>query len=153
MWSLAGQGRRGIDLLRAKITPAPRVEGPNAAQLIADLDSPRFGVRDKASKDLASRGSAVEKELVEARAKHPTPEAANRIDELLRRIHLPPRGTELQMLRGIQVIEWIGGDEAKRLLQQLGDGEPGARVTIEARRSLSRLQIADGVRGATPPRK
>jgi WD40 repeat protein len=140
IWSLVSQGKRSMELLESKIKPMPPPDEHKLAQMIADLDNDLFSVRDKASMELANFGSTVEKYLRDARSKNPSPEVVRRIDELLNRISQPPQGKELHLLRGIQVIESIGGDEAKRLLRRIAEGEPGGRLTAEAQKSLGRLK-------------
>jgi hypothetical protein len=140
MWSLVSAGKRSIELLDATLAQAPKVDEMRLALLIADLDNDRFAVRDKASKELASCGAAAEKFLDAARSKGGSTELTDRIDQILKTIRQPPNGKELQSLRAIHAIELIGGADAKRLLKKLSEGEPGARLTQEAAKSLRRME-------------
>ena len=71
-----------VAFLRERIRPAPPPD-PLVVQLIADLDSDDFAVREKATADLAKRGRTVEPELQKAYANQPTPEARWRLETLL----------------------------------------------------------------------
>jgi hypothetical protein len=46
---------------------------------------------------------------------------------------------ELQRSRALEVLERIGAPEARRLLERLAGGAPGALTTTSARASLGRL--------------
>jgi hypothetical protein len=46
----------------------------------------------------------------------------------------------LQPLRAVEVLEHVGTPDARRLLQELAHGLPGARLTSEAQPSLRRLR-------------
>jgi hypothetical protein len=59
---------------------------------------------------------------------------------LLERLELAPvAGERLQALRAVEVLERVGTPEARRLLETLAGGAPGARLTWEARAALGRL--------------
>ena len=45
----------------------------------------------------------------------------------------------LPLLRVVEFLEHARGPEARQLLRQLADGEPGVRITREARQALARL--------------
>jgi hypothetical protein len=45
----------------------------------------------------------------------------------------------VQALRAVEVLEWIGTPEARKVLEALATGAPAARLTREARASLGRL--------------
>jgi hypothetical protein len=46
----------------------------------------------------------------------------------------------LPLLRAVEALEHAPGPEASKLLRQLSDGEPQARITREARQALERRQ-------------
>jgi hypothetical protein len=45
----------------------------------------------------------------------------------------------LRVIRGVQVLEFIGTSEAKRLLKRLSQGKPGNWLTREAKAAVGRL--------------
>jgi hypothetical protein len=108
------------------------------AGLIADLDSDHFADRDGAGKALASLGNAVVPELRRALKGKPSPEAARRLRQLLEGSEGWP-AEELRAWRALEVLERIGTDEARQVLQGLADGPAGARLAQGAKDSLGRL--------------
>jgi hypothetical protein len=46
----------------------------------------------------------------------------------------------LRALRALEILECIGSQEAKAVLQIIAKGAPEARLTIEAKASLGRLE-------------
>jgi replication-associated recombination protein RarA len=52
----------------------------------------------------------------------------------------PPPPRQLQALRAIEVLEYLGTPEARRLLTSLAQGATHARLTQEAKAALERLR-------------
>jgi hypothetical protein len=52
----------------------------------------------------------------------------------------PPTPKQLQQVRAIQVLEWIGSTDAEAVLAQLCSGASGNRQTEAARFALSRMR-------------
>jgi hypothetical protein len=131
---------QAVGLLREHVRPlSPPVPG-RIRQLVADLESPRFGVRDKAARELVSLEEAAEPALRKALAGSPSLEFRRRVEQLLDRLHAPvPPPEVLRRLRAVEVLEAVGTPEARRLLEKLADGRPTAQLTREARTSLQRL--------------
>jgi len=48
------------------------------------------------------------------------------------------RGDHLRLHRAVELLERLGTPEARRVLQTLADGAPGALVTTSAQAALSR---------------
>lgn len=110
-------------------------------QLIKDLDDGRYAVRSKAEAELEKLGELAETNLKMALADKPSLEARQRIEYLLSRLRGPistPR--LLQSIRAVEVLERIGSPEARRLLEQLAQGAPAARLTQDAGAALTRLR-------------
>ena len=120
---------------RLKPTPPPDVR---AARLIADLDSDDYAVREKATAELAKRGRSVYLDLQKAYAHDPAPEARWRLEALLTRLKDAP-SEDTAKERAVEVLETIGTDEARAVLEGLAKGRPDARITTEAKASLQRL--------------
>ena len=65
VWALSADPR-AVDFLRKKLSPAAPPDKARLAQLIADLDSDRFEVRDGASRALAESAELAAPALEEA---------------------------------------------------------------------------------------
>jgi WD40 repeat protein len=122
--------------LEAHLRPIPATAGAAIAQWIADLDSAEFAVREKAMRELADRGEAVEAALRKTLEDGPSLEVRQRIKLLLEKMQ---GGHRLQMLRAVEVLEHLGTAEARHLLETLAQGGAEARLTQDARASLGRL--------------
>jgi hypothetical protein len=123
---------------RLLVPPAPPPDPQKLAQLIADLDSDQFAVRQKAMEELEKIGPAAAPALRKALAAKPILDLRRRLEQLLERAAaIPPE--ELRQLRAIQVLEYAGTPEAKRLLERLAKGPKDARLAREAQASLGRL--------------
>jgi WD40 repeat protein len=94
-----------VKLLAAKLKPIPALEPKRLPNLIRDLSSDRFAMRDAATRELRALGQRSEDALHEAlKANHPV-ETRMRIEQLLAERRRSPYSTqELQDLRGIQVL-------------------------------------------------
>jgi WD40 repeat protein len=111
------------------------------ATLIADLDAPRFGVREKANRELQRLGPLAGSALQERLKKDITPELRRRIEKLLER--LDPGAVsneELREMRAVEVLEHLGTPEARKLLTSLAHGAPGDVLTREAQAAQQRLE-------------
>jgi RNA polymerase sigma factor (sigma-70 family) len=142
MSSLAARGETAVELLAGKVKPVAVVEAGVLAKLIADLDSERFAVRERASKELASHGAVAKAALEEALKQKLSAETQQRVRDLLSRLELPPSGGDVQQLRAVQVLEWAGGEVAKKALRTLAAGAPGAALTESARLSVREMEHA-----------
>jgi WD40 repeat protein len=133
---------QALPYLEEHLRPAPRPDKP-VARLIADLDTDEFAVRDKATKQLAALGKEAEPALRQAQKESSSAEVRRRVEELLRRLEESKDGPlspeRLRELRAVEVLEYIGTPEARRLLESLAKGPEGILVTEEARASLDRL--------------
>jgi RNA polymerase sigma factor (sigma-70 family) len=123
--------------LRPEALPDPA----KLRQLIADLNSDTFRVREKAGKELQDLGHAAAPALRRALADGPSPEAARRIQQLLgRKPDAGPRPDQLRRLRALQVLERIGSPDARRLLADLAGGLPLAPESKAAQAAFARGQ-------------
>jgi RNA polymerase sigma factor (sigma-70 family) len=124
---------------RLLVPPPPPPDPQQLTQWIADLDSDQFAVRQNATVALEKIGPAAEPALRKALAGNLTLDMRRRLERLLERAAvIPPE--DLRQLRAIQVLEYAGTPEAKRLLERLAKGPEDARLTREAQASLGRLR-------------
>ncbi len=142
LWTLSAAGGKTVKALQDRLQPV-KPGGPEAARLIADLDSKTFKAREHAFKELKKLGARVEPELRQALQKQPSGEARRRLEQLLAAVEQhPATPDELRQLRALAVLEWIGDAEAQALLTRLAGGAPGAWLTTQAQDCLQRLRRA-----------
>lgn len=113
------------------------------ARLIADLNSPEYAVRAKATAEMVKLAELAEPSLLEAQKNHPSLELRRRVDQLLKAIvdwRTKPTDDRLRAWRAVEVLEQIDAPEARQLLQTLSRGAAGALLTREAQASLARLE-------------
>jgi RNA polymerase sigma factor (sigma-70 family) len=140
VWQLASAGKQAVPFLRQRLRPIPALDRQQISRLLADLDSKQFPVREKATKELEKLGDLVGPFLSKALAAQPSLEQHQRLEKILAKLDGPVISTaELQTIRSIEVLERVGTDRARQLLEVLSAGAPEARVTREATESLQRL--------------
>jgi WD40 repeat protein len=141
MWQLADQPASAVKLLEKQLTPAAPPDLEKIQSWLTDLNSPKFATRDKAFKELEKLAELAEPALKKVLAGKPDLETRQRIDFLLARLQTGVRSPEkLQMLRAVEVLEMIGTDQAKDLVQRLTKGFDAHRQTQEAQATLHRLK-------------
>src|SRR5262249_26436080 len=141
VWRLAAAPEQTLPLLVDSLRPIKAPEPAVVARLIADLNNDDFEVRDKASRELAQFGEAVEGALRKAKKGEISLEQLRRIDRLLNLLPGPEPGPEqLRTIRAVAVLEQIGSPEARKVLAGLAAGADGARITQEAKSALERLE-------------
>jgi WD40 repeat protein len=137
---LAEATEHGVALLRSRLNPAVETDGKKVRQLIDDLDSDTFELREKAFKGLKDSEDSATPILREALNRQPSPEVHRRLRMLLSR---PPglvTGPEtLRGIRAIQVLEQVATPQARQLLEDLAKGAPAGRLTREAKAALNRI--------------
>ena len=140
---LATRPVEALALLQEKLKPAPATDRAALQALLERLDSPRFAEREKASKELAALADGIESELREVAAKSGSAEVRKRVAAALETLE-PTKisGDRLRVVRAVEALERIGNADARRLLETLARGAPGARLTQDAKATLARLQTA-----------
>jgi hypothetical protein len=143
LWRLAAAPEQAVPFLSERLRPVASPDAQQTKQIrqwVADLDSPRFVVRDAAMRELQGGGETAAPALREALAGAGGLEARRRLESLLAKLDsAAPTGEVLRALRAVEALEAIGTEGARRLLGQLAGGAPHARLTREARASLERL--------------
>jgi WD40 repeat protein len=142
LWQLVAS-EQGIAQLRERLRPASPIDTKKLARLLAELDSPEFAVRDRASRELTEAGECVVGSLRKVLANSPSLEVRRRVEEVLEAIASgPPSGEVLRGSRAVEALERIGSTEACALLRELARGTVEASLTREAQASLRRLEKA-----------
>src|SRR5262249_42694345 len=99
-----------------------------------------FDTREKATAELAKLGAAAVPAMRKALEGTPSVEVRQRIGALLEKAGKPGNNPEqMRGLRAVEALELIDTAEARKLLQKVADGAPGAPLTEEAAASCRRL--------------
>lgn len=140
-------GPQTVPWFGERLIPAAAKGRSPIAQLITDLDSERFVVRQRAVEELGKLGDLAETSLRKALTEKPTLEVRRSVEDLLRKVDTsPPSPDRLRMVRSVEVLERIGNEESRKLLEALTRGEPGALLTVEAKGALDRLNRRTAVK-------
>jgi WD40 repeat protein/beta-lactamase regulating signal transducer with metallopeptidase domain len=137
---LAGAPGQAVPFLSERLKPAERVDPKTIDALIGELESNRFAVRDKASVGLLKVGEQAVPALQKVLASPPSLETRYRVEVLLEKLTggtLTPE--QLRLVRAVEALERAGSPEARRVLETLSRGAPGALPTREAEAALGRL--------------
>jgi hypothetical protein len=141
IWALAAAPRQSVPFLQQQLKPVPHVDPKALAHLVKALGNDSFATRDNATRELKKFGALARPTLEKALEAHPPLEVRSRIEGLLNSLTKSPlTRDELRGLRAIETLEYIGNSEAKKLVEKLSKGAPGAPVTEDARETLQRLK-------------
>ena len=77
--------------LRERLRLVPAVSPSRLTQLVAELDSERFDIREKAGRELVALGNVAESILNKAAREHPSPEVRRRAQLILTRHEIKSR--------------------------------------------------------------
>jgi WD40 repeat protein len=133
---------QALPWLRTHLHPTPPVSPNRLANLLRELDAPRFAVRQHAAAELAELGELAEPALRQAVAGRPTPEVRRRLEQLLTRVRrrrgeLTPE--QRQAVRAVEVLEHLPAAEARPILKELAAGAANAPLTRDANAALDWL--------------
>jgi WD40 repeat protein len=138
VWVLAGGGDMTVAWLRDRLKPVPAVSPESVNRWVAELDDPRYEVRERASRQLAAAGAAARAAVERAYHAAPSPEARRRLEWLLG-ARGAAESSEVRAARQTQVLEAIGTAAARALLDDLARGHGEATLTRQARAAADRL--------------
>jgi WD40 repeat protein len=128
-----------VRVLKGHLEPAIPWEPARLSRLVAELESGRFAVREKASQELARADEEGRSRLEKAWAQAgESSETRLRLRRILDEMAVPG-DKELQALRGVEVLEHIGTSAARAILERLAKGAASARLTLGAKEALQRL--------------
>jgi WD40 repeat protein len=126
-------------LLKERVCPVQAGDPATAAKLIAQLGSEVFAERERAERALEKMGEGVAHLLTKAIHGNVDLELRRRAEGLLKKWHtFSTYGKKHH--RAVLTLEWIGTPAARALLRNLAGGAPNARLTVEARAALKRLE-------------
>jgi hypothetical protein len=144
VWALGACGVSSISFLKdqIKMPDAGEMER-RIKQLVADLDSSRYPVREKAFKDLESIGRTAQPHLEEALKEGISVEWRMRLEKLIAKCKAEDlvltRSQEV-LLRVMHVLEQAETKEAKAILEQLAKANLEAGLSLDAKAALERLE-------------
>jgi RNA polymerase sigma factor (sigma-70 family) len=139
---LAAVPAEAIPYLGKRLKPAAVVGPERLAQLIRDLGSNSFAVRERATQELQNLADQAGAACRQALKDSPSEESRRRLEKVLARqwqAFFNPEGERLRELRALEVLELTGTAEAGQIFQRLATGAADARLTWEAKASLERL--------------
>jgi dipeptidyl aminopeptidase/acylaminoacyl peptidase len=142
LWQLAAAPAEALPLVRGALRPVEAASGERLKRLIAELDDDDFNVRERATADLAKLGGAADAALRKALEGQPSAELKQRVQHLLDQKRTAPEPDQMRRSRAFEVLEQMGTPEAKKLLEELAKGAPGAALTEESKAALARLKGA-----------
>ncbi len=137
--TLAAGSKASIAFLKRHLHPAAAADAKQMTQLLADLDSEQFAVREKAMQELEKLGDRAATELHKALQGKPTLEAKRRIEQLLEKQKKQNDAEYLRMVRAVETLEKMATPEARELCAALTVGAADAPLTREARATLRRM--------------
>jgi WD40 repeat protein len=145
VWVLATAPVQAVPFLQQRLSATLPKSGPtNVRQLIADLDAPKFAIRQKATMTLERLGEVAEPALRLALESNPSPELSKRLETLLEKVagrreakRVPPE--ELRLLRAVEALERAATPEARAVLRAIAEVDALDRPTREAQAALKRL--------------
>ncbi len=143
VWLLAAAPDQAVRFLQGQLKPPPAPDPKlltEIARCIADLDSDDFEVRETATLRLLKLGRTAKAAARKALENPASVEARRRLERVLAPLDdAGPSGDALRALRSVAVLERIGSDDARRLLERLIREAPDDRLKAEAQASLRRL--------------
>jgi WD40 repeat protein len=141
IWALAAVPKQSVPLVARHVSPVPTLDVKRLARLFADLDDDSFEVREKATAELKRAAESVEEAVRKEMVRTTSEEVRQRLGQVLEAIDntvaLP--GRRALPSRALVVLEQAGTPEARRALERLAEGAPGAWLTQEAKAALARL--------------
>jgi WD40 repeat protein len=140
--ALAADPVRSVPFLGERLRPVVGADDKRMARLIAGVGSDEFAVREQATAELEKLGAAALPAVRKALAARPEVDARRRLERLIERQDREEWSSSpdrLRTVRALEVLERAGTPEARRVLEALANGAPGARLTQDARGALGRL--------------
>ncbi len=134
-WALTGTPT-AASLLEGRVRPIPIVTDVRLKALLAELDGDEFRTREQATAELGRLAELAAPAMREILRRSPSPEVRRRVEGLLAGLETG----EYVLARALEVLERLGTQEARRVLEAMAGGAPGARLTQGARAALERMK-------------
>jgi dipeptidyl aminopeptidase/acylaminoacyl peptidase len=140
MARLAVEPDQAVALLRDRLRPAAQPDDAALDRLVADLDSPTFAVRSRATAEVDRLGGTIVPGVRARLAQVESLELRRRLEQFLDKHDrgVPPPEA-LRQLRAVELLEHLSTPAARALLRNLAGGSPAVRLTQDAAAALRRL--------------
>jgi WD40 repeat protein len=140
VWALAAAPESALPFLSHRLSATPRPDSEHLRRLIADLESDKHDSREAATHELENLVKVARPELLDALRAVSSLEARRRLERVLEVPVLPVHSAEeLRRAHAVEVLERIGSPDAKKLLNHMAQGAPGAKSTQDAHAALHRF--------------
>src|SRR5262249_30750348 len=129
-----------VPFLDRRLRPVEPADPRRVAQIVKDLGSDQFALRQRATRQLVQLGEPALPALRQTLAAQPTLEVRRRLEQVIEKLQPEARSTEVRRAwRAVEVLEWSGSPAAQQVLERLARGVAEARQTQAARSALDRL--------------
>jgi WD domain, G-beta repeat len=125
---------QSVQLIKANLQPTTDLD-KQIGTWIKELDSAEFAVRQKAASALEAVAHEAEPALIKALEMNSSLEMGLRVKKVLEKLQ-PLSPDRLRMLRALEILEYLGGDEGRQVVESLGRGAPDSWLTRQANISL-----------------
>jgi WD40 repeat protein len=137
--ALARDPRQSVPFLAKQLAVAD--VAARVKELVGELDSNSYSVRQQASEELERLNERARGDLVRALAEHPTAEQRRRIERVLEKLGAPLSSAEgVRLRRSVEALERMSTPAARELLEKLADAPATDALAQEAQRTLRRLK-------------
>jgi hypothetical protein len=141
MCILVESPNEAVELLRTRLRDAPSISTSRLERLFTELDADTYVAREKATRELAALGIAVERKLRDLLTGSPSLEVRRRAGILLKRLPADGGREHVRWRRAVEVLGHIGTRDAEKVLARLAAGTPGLTQTEEARSAMERIAM------------
>jgi RNA polymerase sigma factor (sigma-70 family) len=142
---LGAAGDNAVPFLRERIrsVAVPAVDVPALEKLVADLDSAKFTIRDRAAKELEAAGELAVLPLRRCLEKRPSVEVERRANLILKKLWEPALTPErARVLEALDLLEQMRTAKARALLEEIERDSLIPSIRVEAGRALRRVSQA-----------
>ncbi len=143
LWTLGACGAASVPRINA------RLKYPEAAETvrhirrsIADLDAPRYAIRERAVKKLEIYGTTALPFLEQALKASPSPEWRMRLEKLVAKCkseEFVPTAAQSMIVRMMRILEQSETPEAKSILEKLSKANLEGGLSLDAKAALERM--------------
>jgi RNA polymerase sigma factor (sigma-70 family) len=134
MGELCQSPKQAIQLIKANLHPTTDLD-KQIATWIKELDRAEFAVRQKAASALEAVAHEAEPALLKALAMNSSLEMGLRVKKVLEKLQ-PLSPERLRMLRALEILEYLGSEEGRQIVESLSRGAPDSWLTRQANVSL-----------------
>lgn len=138
---LSAAALQAVPFLKERLRAESPTDRQRVRQLIDDLDSSKFEVRQEALLKLTNLGELASPYLKQTLKENPSAEVRRSLEQLLEKPWLVLTTRQrLGPCRAMEVLERIGTRQAQEVLEIMAKGAEESRLTIAARESLAQLR-------------